>query len=115
MQSGVSLITANNFMTNDENGVAFATPYANMINLLGVSPVGFDSVTSDAVNATSAGTSVIGYGAGELIQTYNANATSKVGTAYYTGRPHQGRDRGDPDRHGAHGGGPAGRDLTTPS
>ncbi|WP_460451295.1 Calx-beta domain-containing protein [Alsobacter sp. SYSU BS001988] len=83
VQSGVGLITANNFMSNDENGAALAASSANMNNLLGVTPVGYDSVTTDTVRAADGAGPVIGYAANELIQTYSANTAGKVGTAYY--------------------------------
>ncbi|MDR7038072.1 peptidoglycan/xylan/chitin deacetylase (PgdA/CDA1 family) [Methylobacterium sp. BE186] len=83
---GVSLIAAGNFMTNDENNTAFAgDSYARMKLLLGVQRDGGDNVSTDQVTAAGNSAGIIGYAAGTPIHTYTENATSKVGTAYFSG------------------------------
>ncbi|MBV8400347.1 MAG: hypothetical protein JOZ17_16635, partial [Acetobacteraceae bacterium] len=70
-QYHVPIITAGEFMTNDQTGAALASPYSNMVNLLNVTQSSYGtatySVTPDPTALTSKNPVIAGYTAGELI------------------------------------------------
>ncbi|SFL66382.1 serralysin [Loktanella salsilacus] len=69
---GVGLITAGNFLTNDETGSALAgNSYARMQSLLGVTLEGFGQTNGIQMEATAAGQTLLGsYSSGQQIGAY---------------------------------------------
>jgi serralysin len=68
-QYGISLVTAGNFMTNNENGDPLADAYSRMRTLLNLQPEAFGSSTI-SLN-TVANPILQGYAAGETVRSYN--------------------------------------------
>ncbi|MBV8576369.1 MAG: hypothetical protein JOZ58_15230, partial [Acetobacteraceae bacterium] len=70
-QYHVPIITAGDFMTNDQTGAALAAPYSNMVNLLNVTQSSYGtatySVTPDPTALANKNPVMAGYTAGELI------------------------------------------------
>ena len=87
-QYGTGLVTAGNFMTNDENGGALAgNSYASMKMLLGLDRVGGGNFNEVAVTAAATANPVMaGYAEGEVIRDYikPATATLGIGTQWFT-------------------------------
>ena len=87
-QYGTGLITAGNFMTNDETGASLAgNAYATMKALLGLDRVDGGNFSEIAVTAAATTNPVMtGYAAGELIRDYlqPGTATVGVGTQWFT-------------------------------
>ena len=77
---GVGLVTAGNFLTNDETGAPLGgDPYIRMKTLLGVTLEGFASNATVQVVAGNTDHQVMqGYADGEIIRTY-----SGIGTLYF--------------------------------
>jgi Polysaccharide deacetylase len=79
---GVGLITAGNFMTNDETGAALpGDSYARMKVLLGVAPQGFATAADVTLRAADTTHPVMeGYAAGEVIRAYAGIGTQHFGS-----------------------------------
>ncbi|KAB1074289.1 DUF4214 domain-containing protein [Methylobacterium planeticum] len=79
----VSLITAGDFMTNDETGAALSgDPYIRMKTLLDLTREGGTAtVGGDPVDITATGDGFTGYQANELVRHYNAMSSSWYASA----------------------------------
>jgi serralysin len=80
----ISIITAGDFLTNDQTGVALpGNPYANMTALLGLKWSSSGAGTTETVTAGDVSNPIMkGYTAGQIIQTYTGEGyASYVGVA----------------------------------
>ena len=67
----IGIITAGDFLTNDQTGAALANPYANMETLLGLARVSGGNSGAVTVTANDVTNPIMkGYTAGQVIQTY---------------------------------------------
>ncbi|NJR41109.1 MAG: polysaccharide deacetylase, partial [Leptolyngbyaceae cyanobacterium CSU_1_4] len=84
---GISLVTAGNFMTNDETGAALSDSYSRMKTLLNLQPTAFGS-SSVSLQASNVPQPVLqGYTANETVRDYSNNVGWNAYTTLDSSKP----------------------------